>query len=90
MLLREVFCNSIVFAVINKYGKGGAVQISKVFVPFNMLLLEGSFETGLFRDFINHVFWRPKSREYISYEERVFFKKCSKFNLALKNGRRNI
>ena len=33
MLLKEIFSNSIAFTVINKYGKGGAVQISKVFGP---------------------------------------------------------
>ena len=30
---REVFSYSIAFTVINEYGKGGAVQIYKVFGP---------------------------------------------------------
>ena len=31
ILLRENFCNSIAFTVINKSGKGGVDQISTVF-----------------------------------------------------------
>ena len=33
MSLKEIFFNSIVFTVINKHGKGGVGQISKVFGP---------------------------------------------------------
>ena len=46
-------------AVTNKYGKGGAVQISTVFAPPYMLLSQGSYEIGLFGDLFNHVFRSP-------------------------------
>ena len=49
---------------INKYGKGGAVQISTVLNLFTMLLLEGSSETELFRHLSNHVFPSPKVKRF--------------------------
>ena len=42
---------SVSFTVINKYGKGGAVQISTVFCPPYMVLVEGSYEKGLLERF---------------------------------------
>ena len=33
MSLRDIFSNSIALTVLNKYGKSGAVQISKLFAP---------------------------------------------------------
>ena len=73
MSLRDIFSNSITFRVINKYGKGGAVQISTVFGPSYMLLAEGWYERGLFRDLINHVFRIPKFRKCISYHDHLCF-----------------
>ena len=45
--------------MVNKYGKGGVVQISKVFGLPYVLLPEVPSERGLFTDLINHVFRRP-------------------------------
>ena len=42
---------SVSFTVINKYGKGGAVQVSTVFYPPYMVLVEGSYEKGLLERF---------------------------------------
>ena len=56
---RDIFSNSIAFTVINKYGKGGVVQISRVFGALNMLLVKGSSETGIFRNLFQHVFQSP-------------------------------
>ena len=42
---------SVAFTVINKYGKCGTVQISTVFCPPYMLLVEGSYERGLLERF---------------------------------------
>ena len=53
--LREIFSNSIAFTVINKYGKGGVVQISTVFGPPYMLRQDKSSERGLLRGFFSHV-----------------------------------
>ena len=53
--LKETFSNSIRLTMINKCGKGAVVQIANVFAPvFNMLLVEGSSETGVFRHLSNH------------------------------------
>ena len=38
-----------------------------------MLLVEGSSETGFFRQVSNNVFWSPYSQKYISYEGYLFF-----------------
>ena len=58
-ITKRYFSNSIGFKVVNKYGKGGVVQISKVFGLPYVLLPEVSSERGLFTDLINHVFRRP-------------------------------
>ena len=43
-------------------------RFQKCLVPLNMLLLEGSSEWGLFRDFFNHVFWSLQYGKYICYD----------------------
>ena len=40
-ITQKDFFYSIAFTVINKYGRGGVVQISTVFGPPYMLLVEG-------------------------------------------------
>ena len=52
-------------------------------LPFNILLLEGSSERGLFRDLFNHVFRWPYFQKYISYEIDLFLK-CSSFTIEFK------
>ena len=44
------------------------------FDPFTMLPFGGSSQTGLFRDFPNHIFWSPYFRKCISYEGHLFLK----------------
>ena len=56
-----------------------------------MLLEEGSSKTGLFSHLSNRVFRTLQFRKYISYRV-IFFsflKKCSKFDLKLKNPKDN-
>ena len=60
--------------MINQYGRGGVVQISKVFGLAYTVLPEGSSENGLFRHLFNHVFRNLSFRKYISYEGRLFWK----------------
>ena len=54
--LRESFLNLMPFTVIYKYGKSGVIQISALFIPFNILLVEGSSKTRLFKNLSNNVF----------------------------------
>ena len=56
---------------------------------FTMLLFEGSLETRHFRHWCNQVFLGPEFRKYFSYESHLFFWKCSKFKLDLKNEEKN-
>ena len=43
--------------------------------PFTMLLVNGSFETGLFGHISNHVFRSPQFQKEISCEGHLFFEK---------------
>ena len=75
---------SVSFTVINKYGKGGAVQISTVFCPPYMVLVEGSYEKGLLERFDSQRF----SESVISDIHQLSgssLSRCSKFKLHLKN-----
>ena len=54
---KAISSNSIVFLVIDQYGKGGVVHISTVFGPLTRLLVKGSSETRIFRHLLQHVFW---------------------------------
>ena len=45
--------------MINKSGKGAALKFEQYLDPFTMLLLEGHYETMLFKDLPNHVFQSP-------------------------------
>ena len=56
---------------------------------FTMLLVEGFSQAGLFRHLSNHVFHSPYVQKYISYEDHLFFWKCSKLNLTLENAKKN-
>ena len=56
---------------------------------FTMLLIEGSFETGLFRHLSNYVFGSLEFRINISYEGHLFFRKCSKFSADFQNEEKN-
>ena len=56
ILLRETFSNSVAFSLINTSGKSGVIQISALFHPIYLLLVEGSSETGLFRHVSNNGF----------------------------------
>ena len=57
--LRESFLNLMPFTVIYKYGKSGVIQISALFIPFNILLVEESSKTRLFKNLSNNVFRNP-------------------------------
>ena len=52
-----------------------------------MLLVGGSSERGLFRHLSKQTFRSPSVQKYISYEG-IFFRKCSKLNLNLENGKK--
>ena len=43
--------------MITKYDNGAVVKIATVFERVYMLPVKGSFETGLFGQVSNHVFW---------------------------------
>ena len=43
--------------MITKYGNGTVIQIATVFERVYQLPGKGSFETGLFGQISNHVFW---------------------------------
>ena len=84
--MRETFCNPMDLAVINQYAKCAMMLITTVLRTVTMLLLEGSSETGVFRDFSDHVFGgrnlgNPKSMRVIFFfvilKSYSWFQKCS-------------
>ena len=80
-----IFSDSIALTVIKKYGKGYKVQILTVFgPPYMLLLLEGSYETGLLSDLINNVFLSPKFGKYISSESQLFFQNVQNLSFISK------
>ena len=46
------------FTGMNEYDKGAVVQISTVFGPFWMFVVEDTSEMGFYRDLVNHFFRR--------------------------------
>ena len=48
-------------------------RFQQCFLPFTMLLLEGSSKIGLFRHLSNHVFRSPYVQKYICYGSVFFF-----------------
>ena len=84
--MRETFCNPMDLAVINQYAKCAMMLITTVLRTVTMLLLEGSSETRVFRDFSDHVFGgrnlgNPKSMRVIFFfvilKSYSWFQKCS-------------
>ena len=57
--LREIFSNFTTFTLINKYSRGGVVQISTLFGRIYIWFSEVCSERGLFTDLIDHVFRSP-------------------------------
>ena len=85
--MRETFCNPMDLAVINQYAKCAMMLITTVLRTVTMLLLEGSSETGVFRDFSDHVFGgrnlgNPKSMRVIFFF--VILKSYSWFQCSTK------
>ena len=54
-------------------------------VVFHMLTVKGCSQTGPLRCLSNQVFRSLYFRKYISYEAHLFFSKCSKFGVELRN-----
>ena len=73
MSIRENFPNTIYLSVTNEYNKGAVVQISTVFGHVNILLLEASSETRLFRHLSDYVLGVPELPKYKIYEGNSFF-----------------
>ena len=53
---------------------------------FSILTVERCSETEVFRHLSNHVFRCPRFRNYISYEDYLFFRKCSMLDVYSTNG----
>ena len=97
---RETFSNSITFTVINKSGKGAVLEIETVFRPNYHVACRGSSETRRFKNLSNHLFprrFRHLSNHFFrspyfghtSGMNVIFFRKCSKFDVDLKNRQKN-
>ena len=52
---------------------------------FDMLIVDGCTETGLFEHLSNHVFHSVDFRKYIGCESHFFFSKCLKFISNFRN-----
>ena len=87
--LRETLSSSISFTVINKYGKGAALQISPLFGTVSLSLVKGSSETGLFRYLSNHVLRSLDIPKNIRCEGHLLFQNIQKFNLDFKNAEKS-
>ena len=81
---RGTFSSSMVFTVINKYAKGGAVQISTVFGTPYICFRRGPLRVDFLEVLFNHVFRCPEFWN-TSAVRVIFFWKCSKSKLAFKN-----
>ena len=68
--------------------KALSFSFEQCFGPFTMLLVEGSFETRLFRHLSNHVSRSPEVQKYIGYEDHLLFI-MFKLNLNLENAKKN-
>ena len=64
-------------------------RLQKCMVPFTILVLEGSTETGLFKHLSNHFFQCPSFRKYIGYEGHLYFGKCSIFNAYFRDSEKS-
>ena len=85
--LRDIFPNSFVFTVINKYGKGGVVQISLVFGPLPCCFRRGCLKGVLLEISLTTLFGVRNFRN--TWVMRTsFFWKWSKFNINFKNAER--
>ena len=58
-----------------------SLRFQQCFGPFTMLLVEGSSETGLFRQLSRYVFRTAEVQKDISYEGHLFLKM---FNIESK------
>ena len=56
MSMRETFSNSIDLAVINECDKEALIRFQQCFGTFTILLVEASFERGIFRHLSDYVF----------------------------------
>ena len=74
MSIRNPFSNSIDLIVINEYDKSVGTEISGMFGPFTMLLVEGYSETILFRDLSDHVIGGRNFENRKSMRVIFFFK----------------
>ena len=89
MSLRVTFSNSIIFKVINEYGRGPVVEIESVFRPVYHVACRRVLSNGTFQTFIT-----PRLLESVIWKIHKlwgspFFWKCSKFNVYLKNLQNN-
>ena len=57
---------------------------------FNMLTVDGSSETWLFREWSNEIFHNVSYRKKIGYDDLLFFRKCLKFNVDKINGTKKL
>ena len=88
MSLRESFSKSIDLTVVKKYDKGDVMQISTLFVPFTMLLVQQCSERGLLKYLSNHDLGVLIS-EIQNLWWSSFLKKYSRFNLHFKYAKKN-
>ena len=78
---------------MRSYGSINMVKVlsfrfHQCFGSFTMLLVEGSSETGPFRNLSNHIFRSPEVQKYISYEGHLCLKMFTieyKFRQCKKN-----
>ena len=88
MSIRETFCNSMNFAVINKHDKRDVMYFEISSRTFTMFLMKRSSKTGLFRHLSNHVL-RVRNFGNTKAVRLIVFFKMFKINLDFKNAAKN-